>query len=274
MYSLQEVKDNIEQNVTGKIVAVHSMDKHRYRLQDGSIVDSVTQRNIIDKPHLIPWAVGLAIDFLEQEDRFQQLKGPTRDALILTAKFLHRDNRDEAGTIGGKAHEVIEFWLQLWMENGVRPEPIVELLKRKGIEDHRVWGSARSAEAAFDKYKAVPVAAEILVGWNKEGAGTLDLLVLNDKGELELWDWKTSNNINDFYAMQVSAYRRYFMKMTGLKIARVRIFKLDKGSDRYHCYNVPYPNKAYAAFRGISKAYDWLEASRKKLIEDKNRIVI
>lgn len=273
MYTLEEVKSNIALNVTGKITAVHTMDKHRYRLPDGMIVDSVTQRNIINKPHLIPWAVGLAIDFLEKDDRFVQLKGPTRDDLILTAKFLHRDNRDEAGLWGGQAHDIIETWINEWMKTGIKPGDIREFIKAKGIDDYHVWGAARSAEAAFGKYPVVPVGCEMLVGYNKEGAGTLDLLVLTADGELELWDWKSSNQIDDFYAMQVSAYRRYFQKMTGLKIARVRIFKLDKESDRFKVYNVPFPNRAYAAFRGLSKAYDWLILNEdKKCIEDKVRI--
>jgi hypothetical protein len=285
MYTLEEVKKNIAENVTGKIVAHHTIDKHRYKLPNGQLVDSVTQRNIIDKPHLIPWAVRLAIEFLEQDDRFLQLKGPTRDDLVKMAQFIHRDNRDDAGTVGGKAHDCLEIWIKEWIETGVKPGDIREFLKAKGHEDSRVWGSARAGEAVFKKNDtAIPVACEILVGWDKEGAGTLDVLVWipsgkknesgDEVGHLELWDWKTSNQMDDFYAMQVSAYRRFFMKMTGLKIEFVKIFKLDKESDRFHVYNVPFPNRAYAAFRRLSWVYDWRESDMKKLLEDKNRIII
>lgn len=274
MYISEEVKANIAVNVIGKIKAVHTLDKHRYQLPDGFIVDSVTTKNILDKPHLLPWAVGLAIDFFEEDDRWQQLKGPTREALITTAKFLANDTRNQAGNIGSQAHDVLEEWGKEWIETGIQPPDITALLKAQGIEDYRIWGAVRSGEAAFQKYKVIPVAVEILVGWKEEGAGTLDVLVLNQKGELELWDYKTSNGVDDFYSMQVSAYRWFFQKMTGLKIARVRIFKLDKNSDRFHVYDVPSPNKAYAAFRALSHVYDWRENGKKKLVEVKKRITI
>lgn len=286
MYTLQEVKDSIEANVIGKIMPLHTIDKHIYGFVDSKhVADSVTQKNILDKPHLIPWAVNLAIEFLEEDDRFMQLKGPTRDDLVMMAKFKHRDARDQAGGWGTLAHDHIEIWIRQWLETGVRPPPITELLKEKGIEDYHVWGACRSAEAVFDKYPALPAATEILVGKDgkdqPEGAGTLDMLVwvpsgkLNadgfELGHLELWDWKTSNQVDDFYAMQVAAYRRYFTHMTGLKIKQVKIFKLDKESDRFKCYLVPRPNEAAAAFRAISRVYDWRENGRKKLIEERNR---
>lgn len=286
MYTLEEVKANIERNVIGKIKPLHTVDKHIYGFPEtGHVVDSVTQKNILDKPHLIPWAVGLGIAFLEEDDRFTQLKGPTRDDLIMMAKFKHRDARDQAGGWGTLVHDNIEEWVRKWMETGVRPGPITDLLKEKGIEDYHVWGGVRSGEAVFDKYPCLPAATEILVGKDgkdhPEGAGTLDMLVWvgsnrfiadgPELGHLELWDWKTSNQVDDFYAMQVAAYRRYFTHMTGLKIKYVKIFKLDKKSDRFKVYDVPRPNEAAAAFRAISKVYDWRENGRKKLVESKNR---
>lgn len=293
MYTLEEVKANIAQNVEGKIKALHTIDKHIYGfVGTNHVTDSVTQKNILDKPHLIPWAVGLGISFLEEDNRFEQLKGPTRDDLIMTAKFIHRDARDQAGGWGTLVHDNIEEWVREWMATGVRPGPIVDRLKEKGIEDYHVWGGVRSGEAVFDKYVCLPAATEILVGKDgkdhAEGAGTLDMLVWvpspeyredqhGDQirvGHLELWDWKTSNQVDDFYAMQVAAYRRYFQHMTGLKIKFVKIFKLDKESDRFKCYDVPRPNEAAAAFRAISRVYDWRENGRKKLIEHKNRTKI
>lgn len=289
MYTLKEVRESIDANVVGKIKALHTVDKHIYGfVGTNHTVDSVTQKNILEKPHLIPWAVGLGITFLEEDDRFTQLKGPTRDDLIMTAKFIHRDARDQAGGWGTAVHDTLEMWVRLWMETGKRPEPITELLKKRGIEDYHVWGGARSGEATFDKYPCIPAATEILVGKDgekkAEGAGTLDMLVWVpsgrktaeglELGHLELWDWKTSNDVDDFYAMQVSAYRRYFQHMTGIKIKYVKIFKLDKESDRFKVYDVPRPNEAAAAFRAISRVYDWRENGRKKLVEHKNRVKI
>lgn len=275
-YTLEEVKANIEENVIGKIKPLHTIDKHVYGFVDSKhTVDSVTQKNILEKKHLLPWAVGLAIDFLEEDERFTQLKGPTRDDLIMTAKFIHRDRRDEAGRWGNQVHDNLEIWAKVWIESGVRPEPITELLKRRGIEDYHIFGGARSGEAVFDRYGFIPVASEILVGIDgekkAEGAGTLDLMVLTKDGELWLVDWKTSNNVEDFYAMQTATYARYFTHMTGLKVSKVLILKLDKESDRFRSYVVSYPNRAAAAFRRLSRVYDWLEDGKKKLVEDRRR---
>ncbi len=275
VYTAEFVKQVIAEKVRGKIIPMHDEFGHHYKfLEDGSIIDSVTQKNIIDKPHLIPWAIGLAIDFFEENDRWTQLKGPTREDLLKMAKLVHRDIRDEAGTIGGKAHDIIEEWENQWIEIGVRPGDIREFVKAKGIEDHRVWGAVRSAEAIFDKYNVIPIATELLVGVPGVGAGTLDLLVLNEEGELELYDYKTSNNMDDFYQIQVAAYKKFFEKMSGLKIKRCRILKLDKYSNRFKVYNLFNIPSAFKAFKALSVVYDWRKNPKDKYLEDKNRITI
>jgi hypothetical protein len=97
---------------------------------------------------------------------------------------------------------------------------------------------------------------------------------MNEKGELELIDHKTSNGINDYYAIQTAAYCHFFEKMTGLKIKRIRIFKLDKWSDSFKVYNVPNHKAAYKAFKAVSVVYDWLENGEKKLTDNRVGVTI
>lgn len=270
MYKFDEVRKIIKEKVEGKWVAEHSVFGHFYRnAETNNVMSSVTSVNVLEKPHLIPWAIGLVIEFFEQGDNFNKLKGPTREEVIKTAKLLHRDIRDEAGTIGGKAHDIIEQWENEWIDTGIKPGDIREWIKAKGINDYRVWGAARSAEAAFEKYNVIPVATELLVGLEGVGAGTLDLIVLNQRGELELWDHKTSNSISDFYAIQVSAYKKFFEKMTGLKIKRCKILKLDKYSNRYKVYNLPDMPQAYKIFKALYTTHQWLYNGKDKYSEDK-----
>jgi len=293
--TLEQIQNIIREKVTGKIEACHDDFGHHYKFVNTDvIVDSVTQKNVLDKPHLVPWAIGLAIVFLEEENRFERLKDDKeREDLIRAAKLQYTDVRDNAGTIGGQAHDAIEDYTNKWIQTGQRPEDIKlfvydtvqeEPLVVNGIGmgtksyylkngkqvNYKAIGGARSAEAAYKDYGVTPVACELLVGVQQHGAGTLDLLVLNRKGELELWDWKTSNNVNDFYALQVSAYARFFEIMTGLKIKRCRIFKIDKTSDAFKPYDVPDIRGNFKIFKALSLVADWTTSRKKKLIEDKN----
>ena len=252
----------------------------------------MTQKNVLDKPHLVPWAIGLAVEFLEEGNRFERLQTDEREELIRGAKLQYTDVRDNAGTIGGQAHEAIEEYTNEWIARNKKPDSIIPFVyddvkytnveaipgvftnetqyyKKGKLIDYKAIGGARSAEAAYVDFGVTPVASELLVGIQGLGAGTLDLLVVNPKGELELWDWKTSNNVNDFYALQVSAYARFFEMMTGLKIKRCRIFKIDKTSDQFKPYNVPDIRGCFKVFKALSVVADWTTNRKKKLIEDK-----
>lgn len=271
-YKKEDVIKVIQDKVTGKIIAKHDEFGHHYQFVDtGEIVDSVTTKNITDKPHLIPWAIDLAIDYLLEDNKFELIKTDTENSIRKQAKLQYTDVRDTAGGLGSRAHQIIEDYENAWIVDGYPVQDIRTMIPPTE-EDSRVWGAVRSAEAAFKKYKCQPVSVEILVGIPEYGAGTLDLLVLNEDGELELWDHKTSNMVNDFYANQTAAYKAMFEYMTGLKIARIKILKLDKYSDRFKIYNVTDPDGAWEAFKGLSAYYDWANNKQSKLLED--RVVI
>lgn len=270
-YKKEDVIEIIREKVTGKIVAAHDEKGHHYKFIDnGVIVDSVTTRNCTEKNHLIPWAIDLAIDYLLQDNNFELLsKDNTKDSPIRKqAKLQYTDKRDDAGSLGTRAHNIIEEYEKSWILDGYPVQDIRSLIPPTET-DSRVWAAVRSAEAAFKKNNVVPVAAEILVGIPEYGAGTLDLLVLNSDGELELWDHKTSNQIDDFYANQTAAYKKMFEAMTGLHISRVKILKLSKKSDEFDIYNVVDIESAWEAYKAISKYYDWKVDKTDKIKSDK-----
>lgn len=270
-YKKDDVIEIIREKVTGKIVAAHDEKGHHYKFIDnGVIVDSVTTRNVSDKPHLIPWAIDLAIDYLLQDNNFELLSDDnTKDSPIRKqAKLQYTDKRDDAGSLGTRAHNIIEEYEKSWILDGYPVQDIRSLIPPTET-DSRVWAAVRSAEAAFKKNNVVPVAAEILVGIPEYGAGTLDLLVLNSDGELELWDWKSSNEVNDFYANQVAAYLKFFEHMTGLKISRAKIFKINKKRDEFTAYLVPDIESAWESYKALSSYYDWLHNGQVKLQENK-----
>lgn len=266
-YTLEQVKAVIADKVSGKIKPDHSKEGHFYILPSGKRVKSVTSKNILRADHLIPWAAKLAIEFLEAGERWKELSGPNGESYRKAAQFQYINVRDDAGDVGNQGHDVIENWVNKWIEVGVRPDDIKTFIPEKS--NYRIYAIARSAEAVFEKYNVAPVASELLVGSDKHGTGgTLDMLVLNSKGELELWDWKSSNQMQDFYVCQVVAYKKCFEEMTGLKVKHLKVFKLDKFSDRFKVYKPTHVASAWSAFKYLSKLSDWRDGDA-KYVEDK-----
>lgn len=233
-YTVDQVQRAIKEKVLGRVVPCHTDDGHFYSIDGGPSIESVTTMNIIDKPHLIPWAARLAVQYVHKNQLWDQLDDKD---VMRAATTQHIARRDDAGSVGGVAHDAIEKYVEWWIRTGERPDDIKEFLAPDA--DYRSVAAARAASKAFDKYKVTPIAAELLVGVDGVGAGTLDLLVLNEKGQVELWDWKTSNQVNEFYAAQVAAYAHMFTEMTGVEIADpLRICKLSKDDATFKVYTV------------------------------------
>lgn len=274
----QKYIDILKDKVFGKIVAAHDEKGHHYRFIDsGNLVDSVTTKNILQKEHLISWAARLAIEFLEKEDRFLGLKDPERRADLMTsAQFQYKDFRDDAGDVGTIAHHIIEAYIGDWITTGIRPNDMVGYVPNNC--DPRAIAAARCAKVAFDKYPELePLACEMLVGIDGVSAGTLDLLMMNTvTGEVELWDWKTSNNIDEFYWLQISAYAEMLSRMTekAIVISKARIIKLDKYSDKPKIYRVTNLDYGYQLFETLSYFYDGWRNAKSNIEEDKKVVYI
>lgn len=274
----EEVRDIIAKKVTGRVIPRFTPYEHFYELWDGNQVASVTTKMIVEKPHLRIWAVKVGIEWLCQDNRLQKLQnaisvGDTeyQKALINGAQQAHTDIRDDAGSVGTDAHDAVEAWILEWIKVGVKPGDIKEFFQRdiKDV-DLRSVAAARSVVKMFETESVYPVMPEILVGSVQyQGAGMLDILVLNEFGDIEVWDWKTSNGVDDTYAMQLAAYCNFFMEMTGLSINAVRIVHLSKDYDKFTLYTVPDIDEAYEAFIAIAKVYNWYKNGKQKLIKGK-----
>ena len=262
---MDEIKAIIQKKVIGKVVPKHDQYGHHYLVGD-RLVDSVTTKLILEKEHLIKWAVKLGFEWME--GKWASMDKDNRDSYLEGAILAHTEVRDNAGDIGGKAHEILEDWANEWIKTGERPLDIKAFVKEG--TPYQSIASARSGEAIFIKSGCIPIASELLVGSKKfNSAGTLDMLVWNPKTEqIELWDWKTSNQVGDSYAMQLAAYKRFFEDMTKLKISESKIMHLSKDYDKCTVYKVPDIDEAFKAFIAISKVYDWTKNGRKKLEKD------
>ena len=267
-YTVESVRQILKDKVDGKWIPCHDEFGHHYRhVESGEVVDSVTTKNILNRPHLVPWAAELAVKFLEEEDRWQRLKGPERETLINAAVLKHTDVRDDAGDVGTAAHKVIELYCTDWILTGNRPPTMMRYVPT-GM-DPRAIAAVRCAENFLVKENVTPIACELLVGIPGLSAGTLDLLVLNKEGKIELVDWKSSNNIDIYYSLQTAAYRRFLMNMCRdgskypLFVSKIRIVKLDKFSDRPKVFWVPKMDLAYRMFVHINEIYEYINSGEK-----------
>lgn len=266
----ESIKALIQDKIVGKIKSDHSEEGHFYIMPSGKRVTSVTTKILSDMTHLIKWAVKMGFEWMEKEDRWKKLNPQNRDIYLQGAILAHTEYRDTAGSIGSIAHDVIDLYLTKW-SHGEKINDIRTLFKEN--TDYRSIAAARSAEATISKYPVIPVASELLVGSDKFSVGgTLDALMWNtETKELELWDWKSSNMVADKFALQVSAYKYLFEEMLSnkIKIAKCRVIHLNKFSNKYKIYNVPYINQAFKAFKGSCAVSDWFNNGRDKLLEDK-----
>ena len=271
----------IKDTVLGRILPQHDETGHKYLfVNSGITVSSVTTKLILDRPHLIPWAIKVAFEYME--DKWTNLSPGTRDRLLLDAQQAPVDIRDEAGEIGHLGHDIIEKYCLDYIqavEDEIVAQPLYPM-PQFGIRsyipataDGRVFAVARSAEEAFRKFKCIPLATELLVGDENVAAGTLDMLVMTEDGYIELWDWKTSNGVHDTYAYQVAAYKAFFEKMTGLKISRTRIVHLSKEFANPVMYYVPDVDKCWRVFELLSEVHDIVTDGEAKLEPDVNKII-
>lgn len=270
IYSPEEIKALIAEKIVGKIKPDHSEEGHFYVLPSGKRVTSVTTSILSDMTHLLKWAVKMGFEWMEQNERWKNLSPENRDTYLQGATLAHTEYRDNAGSIGSIAHDVIDEYLKRWIK-GDKTYDIKSLFTHN--VDFRSIAAARSAEATIEKYPVEPVASELLVGSDKFGVGgTLDALMWNtETNELELWDWKSSNMVADKFAMQVAAYKYLFEEMIDkkIKIGKCRVIHLNKYSNKYKVYDVPYVNQAFKAFKGSCAVSDWFKNGRTKLLDDK-----
>lgn len=260
------------QSIRNDFTPVHTENEHWYRHEEtGIVVPSVTTvLNLLDKPWLAKWKVHEAVRYIVSEYsgilQSAHLESILEDSLKVSEKKV-----SNAQVIGTSVHNAIEAYIGDWILHDKRPESVIQYFDKKFVVDNtthlrydttqaQIIAAISSAQALFDRFpEAIPLASEIRVGDIKYGyAGTIDFVVMIN-GKIEIWDWKTSNQISETdpgYPMQISAYRRALANATGLKISKSRIIQLSKHEDRYAIYEVDTFTKSIRAFYALLKYYE------------------
>ena len=81
-------------------------------------------------------------------------------------------------------------------------------------------------------------------------AGTLDLIVKDEKGSLVLIDIKTSNSISFDYYLQLNAYKVAYEEETKQKIRKALVVRLPKKDSEIEFRDIPLTKDLFKAFIG------------------------
>jgi hypothetical protein len=169
------------------------------------------------------WACNCAVEYARTN-----LPGPEDYPLLVTpaqykedlemilngARFAWKAKRDEAASIGTRAHE----WIERYLKGEDPPWP----------DDPYV---RRSCEAAVEwiksvKWKTIFIERQIYIP-ELEVAGICDWCAEID-GVLAVPDWKTSKSLHPSYAYQTAAYLRALEKELDLVIPNRWLIRIDK----------------------------------------------
>lgn len=224
--------------------------EHIYRLvrleeeldQDGT----TNVVHIIDKSNaLIPWGCKVACEkFLGSIGDYIDglgmvyIDASDLEALVVSAKSAHKERLDEAAEVGKRAHT--------WIERYIRhDEPNPE------SDDSRVASCCRSALRWIGRHNVRFLRTEHKVYSRLYGyAGTMDGLALCDscddvsccpapfKDRLSLIDWKSSNQLNLEYLMQVAAYKAAYQEEFVVEIIDEWIIRMGKEDDAFETWHI------------------------------------
>jgi hypothetical protein len=221
--------------------------KHIYKVFDKKgeyhIPVSVTgATGIINKPALIPWAVGLMRDdLLEVLSRAPQELTKER---IIQAANLHNQRKKEAADAGSLIHE----WVELHIK-GMNPAMPEDTNVLNGVLAYLKWS---------EEHKPKFVASEKIVYSRKfDFVGLLDLQITLGKEKhkiLHLADIKTGNGIYYEHLAQTSAYQGADEEESGNKYGSKFILCFARKDGEFRVKESFDQKKDYAAFLGLLAA--------------------
>lgn len=200
--------------------------KHTYtRKSDGKLLTGVTTiLGIRNKAYLMFWAAKMVVENLKE--RYDEIIKADKEEfleILDEAKKTHTRKKEEAGDLGKQAHT--------WIENYIKTKCVDK------PKDEKVANMAREFLKWQKAHKVKWLASEMLVASDKyDFAGTLDGLAMVD-GKLTLMDFKSSNQISEDYALQVSAYALALSEM-GVDVEQRIVLRLGKEKAEFEAWLV------------------------------------
>lgn len=212
---------------------------------------------------LLQWAVNQALDYsranlLNVDLGDHNYSREDIDYVLLGAKYAWKSARDEAASIGTKAHEWIEAYIK-GEDPGWPEETPVQNSCKAALE----W--IKSV-----KWETIKVEHQIYIP-ELEVAGICDWYARID-GVLAVPDWKTSKELRTSYAYQTAAYLRALENEFGEKIPHRWLIRIDKETGSVEPRFLPEESiaKDYEAFKGSVDIYRREAELKKEWLNTRN----
>ncbi len=207
------------------------------------LIGVTTLIGVLDKPALIPWAVGVTVEYIRQHlDRLQE----DPRLLLSDAKAESDKLKTEAADIGTRIHA--------WIENHIKG------IKQEMPEDERVIKGVVSFLNWEKENKVEYLESERLVYSKHYGyAGIIDVLA-RINGNLYLLDIKTGNSIYAEVKLQTAAYQQAYEEETNKHLKGRIVLRLSKETEEEYNERVKNKNpkyvKPYKVFESVSLVDD------------------
>jgi len=219
----------------GEVEITFYPTSHRYKLKGRKdyLIGTTTATGMLDKSRvLIPWAVGLAQEYMLQAIYGREsLPNHELHDIIHEACRQHTVKKEEAAGAGTIVHEWAEKFTVSVLNGedapGIDHEWPEEVLN--GINAFLEWYTTHDV-----KFEA---SERIVFSRKHEYVGTCDAIAQVD-GKRYMIDYKTSKGIyNEMYA-QVSAYYHAYMEETGDELDGALIIKFGKEDGGFETKNI------------------------------------
>lgn len=190
---------------------------HIHRYDGKRLLGVTTALSAISKGDgLVQWACNCAVDYaranLNQNSGFGD--DDDLELILQGAKYAWKNVRDEAASIGTRAHDWIERYLK-----GEEPQWPTDPPVQKACEAALEWINSV-------KWKTVCIERQIYIP-ELGVAGICDWLAFIN-GELAVPDWKTSKSLHSTYAYQTAAYLRALEAEFEERIPHRWLVRIDK----------------------------------------------
>lgn len=272
----------------GKVTIKFQPSGHSYWLMtkpQKRLTGVTTHISVLDKPALIPWAVGLAVDYIEEN--MESLRHGDMDAseILRLAKEQANTQRDISAEIGSAIHAWVEAHCK-----GLEPDMPTDEKVLQGVASFLDWVA---------EYKVTFLWNEQIVYSKKHGyVGTADFAITigtpGHKGKKYLGDMKTGNGIYAEVKQQTAAYLKALEEESGdhydgrwvLRISKETeeqyMEKMNKKLEKGKIKSIPAfkvfeavfldndlesLNRDFSAYLASKQEYEWKAIAEKELKE-------
>jgi hypothetical protein len=183
----------------------------RYTIDTIELTSPTSVADLLDKPAIPYWAVGLAVKYIEQGYFYEDRR---LSELLKAASVEWKRVKEEAMDIGSEVHDIIEKYIKHGRDvfRNLRPEVENAVLAFLEWEKKHVVKWFHSELTVVSKKYCY--------------AGTLDAIALmkdKEKGNVKrVIDFKSSKGFYDGYGKQIAAYKLAVEEMDELSIKVVK----------------------------------------------------